>query len=58
MVSDAISNVPIGDRAKRLFMFYENRSDGFRPALAFVEKETGIPANKVSEIRKEIVEYK
>ena len=38
-------------------MLYADSSEGFRPALQCIEDRTGIKANKVSEIRKEIFDH-
>ncbi|HNW87734.1 MAG TPA: hypothetical protein PLP25_01265 [Candidatus Limiplasma sp.] len=37
-------------------MYYESCKTGFHPALKQVGKETGIPSNKISEIRKRLNE--
>lgn len=42
-------------RQVRLLKYYAGRTNGFRPSLALIEKETGISANKVSEVRLELV---
>lgn len=38
-------------------MLYADSAEGFRPALKYVEDMTGISRNKVSEIRKELVDH-
>ena len=38
-------------------MIYADSAEGFRPALKLIEDRTGITQNKVSEIRKELVDH-
>ena len=40
-----------------LWLMLEDCKEGFRPALKYVEDRTGIKANKISEIRKELIEH-
>ena len=51
MVKDCAKNIHLRKQSTALLQYYANQANHFRPALATVEKETGIPANKVSEIR-------
>lgn len=55
MAATAARNVRLSKRGTRLLMYYENCITGFRPSCRYVEMRTNIPANKVSEIRKELV---
>ena len=40
-----------------LWLLYEDTQEGFRPSLKYVEDRTGIKSNKISEIRKELVDH-
>ena len=40
-----------------LWLLLEDCREGFRPALKYVEDRTGIKANKISEIRKELIDH-
>ena len=55
MIDDAAKNIHIRSQAVRLLKYYAQNENGFRPALSLIEKNTGIAANKVSEIRKRLV---
>lgn len=57
MIDDAAQNVRLKKQATALLQYYANQANHFRPALATVEKATGIPRNKISEIRKRIADH-
>lgn len=56
MIEDAARNTHLGKRATALLKYYAGCGKGFRPALAEIQKHTGIASNKISEIRKELVD--
>lgn len=49
-------NVRLRAQATSLLQYYAARSDGFAPALATIERETGIKANKIAEIRQRLID--
>lgn len=53
----AAKNIRLSDRAMRLLVYYATAGEGFRPALKTIEQATGIPCNKISEIRKELIDH-
>ncbi len=55
VIDDFGANTHLGPRAIKLLKYYASCSNGFKPALALIEQSTGIPSNKVSEIRAELV---
>lgn len=57
MVRDAASAVRLSGRAERLLQFYCSRSNHFTPALGLIAQETGIAKNKISEIRRELINH-
>ena len=57
MIEAAACNIHLRRQAKTLLLFYANRSNSFRPSLKFIERETGIPENKVSSVRKILDEH-
>lgn len=57
MVKDAAQHVRLSKKAARLLWLYANTKDGFRPALKYVENQTGIASNKVSDIRRELCNH-
>ena len=57
MVNDCARNIHLRNRATKLLLFYAKQSNGFRPALMLIEKETGISTNKISEIRNILVDH-
>lgn len=57
MVIAAAKNVRLNSRPLRLLLFLEGRSNGFRPAQKWIEKNTGIAKNKISEVRNELVQH-
>lgn len=57
MIDDCAKNIHLRKQATALLKFYAGYLDGFRPALAFIEKETGIHAEDVSKIRKRLVDH-
>ena len=52
MIDDCTRNIHLRKQAAALLMYYAEQANHFRPALATVEKATGIPQNKVSDVRK------
>ena len=56
MIDDAAKNIHIRNQAVRLLKYYAQNGNGFRPALSLIEITTGIAANKISEIRKRLVQ--
>lgn len=57
MLRDAAAHVRLSPSAAALLVYYGTQAERFRPSLKLVERVTGIPANKVSEKRKELVEH-
>lgn len=57
MLRDAAAHVRLSPSAAALLVCYGTQAGRFRPSLKLVERVTGIPANKVSEKRKELVEH-
>lgn len=57
MVKDAAQHVRLSKKAARLLWLYADMKDGFRPALKYVENQTGIASNKVSDIRRELCNH-
>lgn len=57
MIDDCARNIHLRKQATALLKFYAGYLDGFRPALAFIEKRTGIPAVKISPVRQILVNH-
>ena len=57
MLKDAAAHVRLSPSAAALLVYYGTQAERFRPFLKLVERVTGIPMNKVSEKRKELVEH-
>ena len=56
MAEKAAVNIHLRQQATRLLLLYAGQAEGFRPALAFIEANAKIPKNKVSEIRRILIE--
>ena len=56
MLRDAAAHVRLSPSAAALLVYYGTQAERFRPSLKLVEQVTGIPANKVGEKRKELVD--
>ena len=57
MIDDCARNIHLRKQATALLKFYAGHLDGFRPALALIEKGTGIPAVKISPVRQILVNH-
>lgn len=57
MLKDAAAHVRLSPSATALLVYYGTQAERFRPSLKLIERETGIPMNKVSEKRKELVAH-
>ena len=51
MIRDCAGNIRLSKRQTALLAYYADCGNGFSPALKEIEKQTGIPANKVWEVR-------
>ena len=56
MIMDAAQNIHLRRQATKLLLFYADQNNGFRPALKLIKRKTGIPENKVSEVRKRLID--
>ena len=56
MIIDAAKNIHLRKQATKLLLFYTDQAEGFSPVLALICARTGISKNKVSEIRKKLVQ--
>ena len=56
IVTAAAENMHLTDYATRLLLCYANQANGFRPALRFISRETGIHVKTISRRRKELHE--
>lgn len=57
MIRDAAKNIHIRNQATALLECYASHATGFRPAAELITQQTGIAANKISEVRKKLVDY-
>lgn len=57
MVEAASNNIRLSKRAAALLRCYCDQKDGFYPSTGFIEEKTGIRKNKVSEIRRELINH-
>ena len=57
MIRDAARNIHMRKQAVALLEFYASHVNGFRPAAKFITAQTGIPANKIYEVRQRLVDY-
>lgn len=57
MIRDAAKNIHLRQQSTDLILCYASHADNFRPALKLITAQTGIPENKVSEIRKRLVSH-
>ena len=57
MIQDAANNIHMRKQATALLECYASHANTFRPAAKVITRQTGIAANKISEIRKNLVEY-
>lgn len=57
MLKDAAAHVRLSPSAAALLVYYGTQAERFRPSLKLIERVTGIPMNKVSEKRKELVAH-
>lgn len=57
MLRDAAAHVRLSPSAAAMLVYYGTQAERFRPSLKLIKRVTGIPMNKVSEKRKELVEH-
>lgn len=57
MVLDCAKNVRLTKNATRLLVYYAERSNGFKPALAEIERATGIFGKSISTYRKQLITH-
>lgn len=57
MLRDAAAHVRLSPSAAALLVYYGTQAERFRPSLKLIKRVTGIPMNKVSEKRKELVDH-
>lgn len=57
MLRDAAAHVRLSPSASALLVYYGTQAERFRPSLKLIKRVTGIPMNKVSEKRKELVDH-
>ena len=55
VVAEACNAIHATGRSERLLQLYGDCGEGFAPSLKLIEERTGIPANKISMIRQELV---
>ena len=57
MIEDCARNIHLRKQAATLLMYYAGQDNHFRPALATVEKATGIPTQDISKVRKRLHDH-
>ena len=57
LAETAARNVRLSGRATKLLLFYAAQANGFRPALKLIQNSTGIRANLISQVRKQLSEH-
>lgn len=57
IINDCAINIHMRSNATRLLTFYANQANGFAPSLAFINRETGLSVNKISELRQQLIDY-
>lgn len=54
MVKDCAYNLRLSKREETLLIYYCDQANGFAPSAKRIEDQTGIPSNKISELRSKL----
>ena len=56
MIQDAARNIHLRSQTEALLQCYAGHADHFRPSMELITRATGIPTNKISQVRKRLVD--
>ena len=56
MIQEAAKNIHLRKQSTTLLLYYARQANHFRPALKYIERETGIPMQDISKVRKRLNE--